>query len=198
MAFTFSDYLEFAAIDGVEETTYASIAAGVLNYIKESYGIYTELTTINRLVYLQPGQTVFYPTVGPIDTVNTITYGSEDVEFTHTQYSDEVTLSTSVITSIRAPLLLNADVGYDITNVIDNLVMPDDLKVAIYGHISSTYLRITEGLDNLQKVINASGNTQYYRDTPIPFASTSIYTLYSFNIQPLYTTPNVDTDYRED
>lgn len=171
--FTFADFLVFAGATGINEDAYSTIAKGVLNYVKEHYGIYPEVQTIAQKYFLLSGQLSVTPKAYPIVDVYRLWYDGDLVDDDTYSYYGEDILLTTALADVRIPLIVELDVGYEAGTV------PDDLILAIYRHILSVYYAIDKHTDNITKSVNADGNTTYYNDTVIPPASKQTYQFYA-------------------
>ena len=192
-AFNFNDFMLFANVKEIDQQTYATIAAGVLDLIASQYGIYTATTTIKKLVYLQSATAVFALEYGPLQEIDDITFNGDSLDYTTFEFSEVIALSAAV-SSNRIPLYVTAVVGFDGTL----LVLPQDLKLAIYRHIESTFLAIRNNTDTLEKVINATGNTMYYNAAAIPDAIKIVYNYYTYKIPAEFRDEAITEAYRQD
>lgn len=172
-AFTFADFLIFAGVSNANEDTYTTVAKGVLKYIKEQYGIYPEDETIVLRTFLESGQRSFIPKAYPIQNVYTLAYDGDLLNDGDYSYHGEDILLTTALLETRKPLVVSLDVGFGDAGV------PDDLILAIYRHMEAAYYAITKHTDNVDKVINATGNTTYFAKDVIPAASIETYRFYA-------------------
>jgi hypothetical protein len=170
--FTFADFLVFSGTSNTNEDTYVTIAKGVISYINEQYGIYPELATVTKTIFLSTGQVSIQPNLSPIVTVDSIVYDGttyvDEVDYTY--YGEDILLTTAV-TTIRKPLTITYSVGY--TSVPDNLIL------AIYRHILAVYHAIDKHADNISKAVNTEGNTTYLINDVVPLASLQTYNFYA-------------------
>ena len=171
--FTFADFMIFAGATNVSENTYSTIAKGVLSYLKNSYGLYPQTETIALPMFLTSGQVSVEPPVHPIDNVYRLWYDGNLVDDGDYSYYGEDILLTLALTDIRKPLIVELDMGFGDAGI------PDDLILAVYRHMLSVYYAIDKHTDNVDKTINATGNTTYYSKDVIPLASKEVYEFYS-------------------
>ncbi len=171
--FTFADFLVFAGTSDIQEDTYITVAKGVLSYIKRQYGIYPESETIALQVFLDPGQVSITPKVYPIENVYRLWYDSELIDDTTYSYYGEDILLDVALTDVRKPLTLELDVGFGAKGI------PDDLVLAVYRHMLAVYYAIDKHTDNVDKTLNATGNTTYFSNEVIPLASKQTYMFYA-------------------
>lgn len=174
--FTFLDFTVFAGATKVNEDSYVTIAKGVLGYLKNQYGIFTEVETITHPMFLESGQRSVIPTVYPITSVYRIWYDDGLVDDTTYSYYGEDVLFTTAFTDVRIPVKFELDVGYP-----DGV--PDDLILAVYRHILAAYHSIDKHSDNVSKTINADGNTTYFLNEEVPLASKNTYAFYAGKTQ---------------
>lgn len=172
-AFTFADFLVFSGATNINEDSYSTVAKGVLNYIKQHYGIYPETETIALKVFLTSGQLSVTPKVYPIQNVYRVWYDDDLVSDTDYSYYGEDILFTTAFDDIRKPLTLELDVGFD------NSVVPDDLILTIYRHIIAVYHAIDKHSDNILKSVNSDGNTTFFNQSIIPPACRHVYEFYA-------------------
>jgi len=173
--FNYTDYLLYAAANDVNENLYTSVIAGVLAELKNQYGIYIDIDTLDYVMFLD--STVIRLPISPVTSINLITYDSEVVPVdTYTWYGRDIVFSTP-FTDYRKPVTFNVTVGY--TEV------PADLKLAVYRHIDSIIFALMKHTDNIAKILNNSGNTAYYRDSQLPLAVKQVYDFYSTRVTVL-------------
>ncbi len=171
--FTFADFLVFAGATDVSEDMYSTVAKGVISYIKQQYGIYPEVETVALKVFLDSGQTSIIPKAYPIHNVYRLWYDSDLIDdSTYSYYGEDILLDTALV-DIRKPLTLELDMGFG------DIGIPDDLKLAIYRHILSVYYAIDKHTDNVDKTLNATGNTTYFTNDVVPIASKQTYMFYA-------------------
>jgi len=192
-AFDFNDFLLFSNAKEIDEHTYASISAGVLDFVANQYGIYTDTMAVNKLVYLNLGQSTFEFEYGPLQEVDSITFNEADIDFETYEFSQVINMAAA-IPSHQIPLMIYATVGYD--GIV--LQLPQDLKVAIYRHIEEVFFAIKNNVDNLEKVINATGNTMYYHTGYVSVPVQNIYNFYSYKVPAEFRNFVLDENYRED
>lgn len=171
--FTFTDFLIFTQATNVNEDAYATIAQGVLAYLKNQYGLYPESETITLRVFMEAGQTSIIPQAYPIESVYRIWYDDElldDEQYTY--YGEDIEFVTA-FTDARKPVTFELDVGFT------DGAIPYDLKLAIYRHMQAVYYAIDKNTDNISKVINSDGNTTYFVNDIIPLASKQTYEFYA-------------------
>ena len=167
--FSYADYLLFAGATDVNPVLFSTVAAGVLGLLKGTYYIYPEIETLTTNIFIS--SLAFYLPATPVNTITSVTYDGSLIPSDHyTWYGQDVVLTTP-ITDYRKPLTLVLEVGYTI--------IPEDLKLAIYRHISAVIFDISKGTDSIEKAINTSGNTTYYRQSGIPVAVKDTYDFYS-------------------
>lgn len=169
MSFSFEDFLLFTKAPETDYKLFSAIAPGVLSFIKETYGIFVERET--TLVYkylLSTAGTTFTLPIMPINSITSISIDSTPYTFTY--YGDDIVLDTST-TDTRKPLEITLDVGFS--------VIPNDLKLAVYQHIESIYFRTKNSSDNIEKVLNSTGSTTFFREDAIPKLSRDTYNRYS-------------------
>lgn len=172
-AFTFADFLVFAGTSDIQEDTYVTVAKGVLSYIKRQYGIYPESETIALPVFLESGQVSITPKAYPIENVYRLWYDSNLIDDgTYSYYGEDILLDIALV-DVRKPLTLELDVGFGDAGI------PDDLILAVYRHMLAVYYAIDKHTDNVDKVLNATGNTTYFTNDVIPLASKQTYQYYS-------------------
>jgi len=171
--FTFADFLVLAGTIDIQEDTYITVAKGVLSYIKRQYGIYPESETIAVPIFLKSGQVSIIPKVYPIENVYRLWYNNELIDdTTYSYYGEDILLDTAV-TDVRKPLTLELDMGFGTKGI------PDDLILAIYRHMLAVYYAIDKHTDNVDKTLNATGNTTYFSNEVIPLASKQTYMFYA-------------------
>lgn len=173
--FTFADFLVFADTGDVNEDTYVTIAKGVIGYLNEQYGVYPETATISRKYFLDANVTSFTPPVYPICDVHRIWYDGDILDdATYSYYGEDIEFDTApTLADSRKPITLELDMGFEGVGV------PDDLVMAVYRHILAVYYAIDKHTDNIEKVLNATGNTTVYRHDVIPLGSKRTYEFYA-------------------
>jgi len=173
MAFNFVDFLSFTGATNINEDAYATIAKGVLAYVKNQYGIYPETEDATFNVFVPPGDTAFYLPAAPVNEITNIAYNEADfAEADFSFYGRDIAFTT-IISDYRIPVIVDANVGYSATT------LPDDLKLAIYRHIVAVYHAIDKHTDNVAKAINVDGNTTYYLNEVVPVSSKQTYLFYA-------------------
>lgn len=165
--FNFQDFLIYSGADASQEMKYATIAAGVIRYVEETYGLYLEPRTETFTLFTEDGSTLPI-NMHPIDSITSLTQDSVAMEYTY--YGRAFTI-TSTITNVNIPFVLTAKVGY--TSV------PNDLKLALYTHIQAMFYAIENHTTSVSKVTNSTGNTTFFRDISIPVESSIVYDFYS-------------------
>lgn len=165
--FNFQDFLIYSGADASQEMKYATIAAGVIRYIEETYEIYLETREESFTIFTEDGTTLPI-SMHPVNTITSLTQNSVPMEYTY--YGRAFTV-TSSIADVNIPFILTANVGYT--------VVPMDLKLAIYTHIQAMFYALENHTPNVSKVTNATGNTTFFRDTAVPLESSIIYDFYS-------------------
>lgn len=165
--FNFQDFLIYSGADASQEMKYATIAAGVIRYVEETYGIYLEPKTEAFTIFTEDGTTLPLG-IHPVNTITSLTQDSVAMDYTY--YGRAFTITSSV-TNTNIPFVLTANVGY--TNV------PQDLKLAIYTHIQAMFYAIENHTPSVSKVTNTTGNTTFFRDIAIPVESSMVYDFYS-------------------
>ena len=167
--FSYADYLLFAGASDINPVLFSTVAAGVIGHLKGTYLIYPEIETLTTNIFIS--SPTFYLPAAPVNTITSITYGGSVMSNSkYTWYGQDVVLTTP-ITDYRKPVTLVLEVGYT--------EIPEDLKLAIYRHISAVIFDISKDTDNIDKTANSSGNTTYYRQSAIPEASKNTYDFYS-------------------
>lgn len=175
MSFSFEDFLLYTKAPESDIKMFSAIAPGVLEYIKDTYGIYVLNEDIDYQYKLSTTGTTFTLPITPINTISKILF--DGTEFQFTWYGDDIVMSTPT-TDVRKPVICTLNVGYTI--------VPADLKLAIYQHIESIYFRTKNSIDNIEKVLNSTGSTTYFREDAIPKLSRSVYDKYSVRTIALY------------
>lgn len=165
--FNFQDFLIYTGADASQEMKYATIAAGVIGYVEETYGIHLSKASRSFTVFTEDGTTLPLG-VTPINSITTVKQNNVDATFTY--YGRALTV-TSTITDANIPFVVVADTGYDI--------VPVDLKLAIYTHIQAMFYAIENHTTSVSKVVNSTGNTTFFRDSAIPIESSIVYDFYS-------------------
>lgn len=164
--FNFQDFVLYTGADSANEFKYATIAAGVLAYVEDTYGIYLEEVTKDFSIFSEDASTLVLG-LTPITSINSVKQSTVDVAYTY--YGREVTLTGTFDDAI--PLDVNITLGY--TSV------PSDLKLAVYTHIESLFYAIQNHLSNVSKTVNSEGNSTFYRESAIPLESSMVYDRYS-------------------
>lgn len=168
MAFNFADFLLYSNTKNIDEASYATIAKGILGSLENVYKIIVEQEVdTTRTMFISSGARFPIP-FGPVIDITTVTQDGADVPFTW--YGRDVIPTTS-LTDTDIPVVLTGSFGY--------VVIPDDLKLAIYRHIEAVHFSIDNHQDNVAKVINTTGNTVYFREGTIPTAVKEVYDYYS-------------------
>lgn len=165
--FNFQDFLIYSGADASQEMKYATIAAGVIRYVEETYGIYLEPRSETFTIFTEDGSTLPI-NIQPVNSITSVK--QNDVVMEYTYYGRAFTI-TSAISDTNIPFTVIANVGY--TNV------PQDLKLAIYTHIQTMYYAIENHTTSVSKVTNSTGNTTFFRDIAIPIESSIVYDFYS-------------------
>ena len=164
--FNFQDFVLYTGADSSNEFKYATIAAGVLSYVEDTYGIYLEETTKDFSIFSEDASTLILG-LTPIVSINTVKQLNSDVAYTY--YGREVTLTGTFDSNI--PVDVNITLGYT--------TVPADLKMAIYTHIESVFYHTQNHLSNVSKTVNSEGNSTFYRELSVPLESVFIYDKYS-------------------
>lgn len=169
MAFSYEDYLLYTKAPKVDAKLFATISAGVIALVEDIYKIKLENNPAYVITYFNRAEsdTINVP-IYPLNSITSITHDGDPV--TYTYYGDDVEVTTS-ITNYRIPFVITCDAGF--------ATVPDDLKHAIYSHMEHEYFRYKNSIDSVQKVINTSGNTTYFRENNIPKPCQVIYDYYS-------------------
>jgi hypothetical protein len=165
--FNFQDFLIYTGADASQEMKYATIAAGVINYVEKTYGIHLSKAQRSFTVFTEDASTL-YLEVTPINSI--VSIKQSDVDATFTYYGRALTI-TSTISDVNIPFVVLADTGYT--------VVPDDLKLAIYTHIQAMFYAIENHTTSVSKVVNSTGNTTFFRDSAMPVESSIVYDFYS-------------------
>ena len=168
MSFSFEDFLLFTKAPEPDIKLFSVLAPGVLAQVDRVYGIYLSPITKDLQYFLKTAGTTFELPQTPINSITKVLYDGTEQDFTF--YGNDIVVSNS-LSHIRKPVIVTANLGYTI--------IPDDLKMAIYLHIESLYFGVKNSSDNIEKVINTSGNTTYFREDAIPKLSKDVYNLYS-------------------
>jgi hypothetical protein len=165
--FNFQDFLLYTGADASQEMKYSTIAAGVIQYVEETYGIY--LTQASRVLtrFTEDGSTL-YLGVTPVSSITSVTQDSVAATFTY--YGRDLTI-TSNISDVNIPFVVTAVTGYS--------TVPNDLKLAIYTHIQAMFYAIENHTMSVSKVVNSTGNTTFFRDSAIPIEASMVYDFYS-------------------
>jgi len=166
---TFSDFKAFTSVPDINMGTYVIVARGVLDYVKNQYGIYPEVETIQIKQFLGNNTLSFTPEVYPIQNVYRIWYDAELIE-DFSFYGRDILLATP-LPNYRIPLILELDVGFP--------TIPDDLVLAIFRHIEAVFYAIDKHTDNSLKVISTTGSTTYFVNDVVPLASKETYGYYA-------------------
>lgn len=171
MSFSFEDFRLFTKAPNVDHKVFSIIAPGVIEEVRKTYGIFLESTTGYEYLYFNDTTLSSYDI--PLSPINAVTGVSQDgISVGFTYFGRDVNFTTSV-TASDIPIKFTLDLGYTSES------MPADLKMAVYMHMESAYFSYKNSVDNVQKVINTTGNTTYYKDTNIPKASMLVYGRYS-------------------
>jgi len=120
--FNFQDFLIYTGADASQEMKYATIAAGAIGYVEETYGIHLSKANRSLTVFTEDGSTLPLG-VTPINSITSVT--QDAIPMTFTYYGRALTV-TSTITDTNIPFVVIADTGYD--------TVPHDLKMAVYTH----------------------------------------------------------------
>lgn len=180
MNFNYADFKAFSGSTDINEHAYVVIAQGVLDYIKNQYGIFPEVESAQTLnIWLDKNQKVFNIPAEPITTLISITYDGTLLDPTtdYSYYGRDVVLTTA-LTDPRIPLEVTADLGY-----VD---VPLDLKLAVYRHIEAAHFSIKQHTDSISQASNSTGNTTSYRDNEVPRPSLNTYRYYAGQPQALF------------
>lgn len=163
--FNFQDFLLYTGAEAAQEMKYATIAASVIKYVEETYGIYLSKSTrvFNR--FSENGTSITLG-VTPVNSITTITQDGNAIAYTY--YGRDIIAS---VTDTAIPLVVTADVGYE--------EVPYDLKLAVYTHIQAMFYAIENHTTNVSKVVNTTGNTTFFRDLAVPMESSMVYDMYS-------------------
>lgn len=165
--FNFQDFLLYTGADSNQEMKYATIAAGVIGYVEETYGIHLSAKDRTFNVFTEDGSTLNLE-VTPVNSIISVTQSSIPASYT---YYGRAFSITSTITDTGIPFVVTANTGY-----ID---VPNDLKMAIYTHIQTMFYAIENHTTSVSKVVNSTGNTTFFRDLAIPIESSIVYDFYS-------------------
>ena len=170
--FNFADFTSFAGETELNDTTYATIARGIIDYVENQYKIHFSDTIITLPIWLESGQTTIDAPVYPMNNIVKVEY--DGVELTSDEYSwyGRDILLVTALTDIRKPITFTLDVGFETS-------IPGDIKLAVYRHIMSVYFSIKKHTDNLEKAVNSQGNTSYYAQDVMPIASKQTYEYYT-------------------
>ena len=164
--FNFQDFMLYTGADASNEFKYATIAAGVLAYVEDTYGIYLETQSKSLSIFSEDASTLVLG-VTPVNSITSVKQLTVDVAYTY--YGRELTLTGTFDSNI--PLDVVASLGYT--------TVPSDLKLAIYTHIQSLYYAIENHISNVSKTVNSEGNSTFYRETSVPVESSIVYDRYS-------------------
>lgn len=175
MSFSFEDFLLYTKAPEIDVKMFSTLAPGVLEYVKDTYGIYLENSSAEVVNYIPITSNNFVLPFSPINSISTITQDS--VELPYTYYGEDIELTTS-LTDLRIPLVITLDVGFT--------TVPADLKMAVYLHIESAYFRAKNSSDNITKVVNSTGSTTFFREHATPKTSEIIYNKYSDRLIAYY------------
>lgn len=167
MSFSYEDFLLFTKAPESDKKLFATIIPGVLKLVEDTFGIYVEAKDITYTYYAIDTSTIDLP-IAPINTITSITYDSSLLDFTF--YGRDILLTNS-LSDTRKPLTVVCNVGF--ANI------PEDLKLAVYQHIESVYFSIKNSTDNVEKVVNTSGSTTFFREDALPKFSKDTYDKYS-------------------
>ena len=174
--FTYADYLLYAGATNVNTALFAAVAHGVLGTLKNQFNIYVEVETLTTELFLD--STIFDLPATPVNTITSLTYDGTLIDAaTYTWYGRDVVLTTA-LTDYRKPVIAVLEVGYTTS-------LPTDLKLAIYRHIDALIFSIDKSTDSIEKVINSTGSTTYYRDGSIPLSVLNVYEFYTARPQVL-------------
>ncbi len=167
--FNYADYLLYAGAKNVNSSLYATVAHGVLGILENQYKIYTEVQTLTSNLWID--DTTFELPAEPVNSITSIINDGDTIDSTtYSWYGRDVELTTA-ITDTRIPLIIEMEVGYT--------TIPRDLKLAIYRHIDSIIFQIEKDVDGIEKVVNSTGNTTYFRNNVIPPSVEATYEFYS-------------------
>ena len=169
-SFSYADFKIFARATNINDDMYATIAKGVIAYVRNQYRLYLTSEDIEWTTFLASGTVSYTPIVAPINAIIAVWYDYDLVDFTY--YGDDVELTTT-LTDYRKPIKLTMDVGYA------DGELPDDLRLAVYRHIIAVYQAIDKHTDNISKVNNTDGNTTFYISDAIPIAVKMTYEFYA-------------------
>ena len=176
MSISFEDFLLFTKAPEVDQKVFATIAPGVIEYIKSTYGIFLERdTTYVYKYYMRSTGTTFTLPISPINSISNVNVEGSSASFTY--YGDDIVLDVST-SDARRPVEVTLDIGY-----ID---LPSDLKLAVYQHIENMYFRYKNSVDSIDKVLNSTGSTTYFSTNTTPAFSQLIYDKYSNRVVALY------------
>jgi len=174
--FSFQDYLLYTGATDANIYLYSTVASGVLGVLNNEYNIYPVQESITKTLFID--STSFRLLATPVVSITSLTYDGAVIDpALYTWYGEEVTLSTP-ITDYKKPITAVLSVGY--------VVIPQDLKLAIYQHIDAVIFAIQKQTDSIQKVVNSTGNTTFYRDTAIPKRVLAVYEYYSARTQVMF------------
>ena len=173
--FNYADFLLYTGATNVNHSLYSTVVHGVLGVLNNQYAIYREVGTLDIDMYLEAGQTVLEVPAMPINGITAILHDTNPVDYTW--YGRDVVL-TIAPTETRIPINLTLEVGYAEHT-------PSDIKLAVYRHIDAIIYSVEKHTDNLEKVINSTVNTTYYKADIIPLSVLSVYEFYSARLQVL-------------
>lgn len=165
--FNFQDFVLFTGVDKANEMKYATIAAGIISYVEDTYGIYLSQAPRVLTVFSEDSSTLLLG-VTPINSITSITQDALPIDYTY--YGRDVSI-TSSITDYTIPFTVTANIGFS--------TVPLDLKLAVYTHIQAMFYAIDNHTPNVSKVVNTTGNTTFFRDLAIPLESSIVYDFYS-------------------
>ncbi len=171
--FNYADFLLYTGAANINNTLFSTVAHGVLGTLKNQYNIYIEAETITSTIFID--SEVFELPANPVNTLNSLTYDGVIVDPTTYSWYGRDVLLTIPFTDYRIPVVASLDVGYT--------EIPTDLKLAVYRHIDAIIFSIEKGTDSIEKVLNSTGNTTYYRNDIIPLPVLSVYEYYTARIQ---------------
>ena len=175
MSFSFEDFLLYTKAPEADIKLFSILAPGVLTQVEDTYGIILSPVTKDVKYFLKASGTTFELPLAPVNEVTKVVH--DGVEQVFTFYGNDIVTATS-LSDIRKPVIVTANLGY--TEV------PADLKLAVYQHIESLYFRAKNSSDNIEKVVNSSGNTTFFREDSTPKESRDIYNKYSNRVIAYY------------
>jgi hypothetical protein len=170
----FADFLIFTGASEADEVSYATIAAGVLEFVKSVHNLYIDTETITINKFLASNTLSFYLPFAPVVSLTSLTYdGTLLVDETDYTYYGEDVLLEELLDNYRKPISIVANVGYAEGTV------PSDLKLAIYRHIEAVQFAMKNKVDGVEKTTNTTGNTTFFIRESVPDAVDAVYNFYT-------------------